>query len=319
MGKVQNDDLKELVKEIPTLVLSDKAPSTVKKYSGAVNRWIKWARSNGFQALPAAPSAFAIYIVYLMQTTSSIASVNAAVYGLKWAHKKLYLECLTESIIVMQLVESAARILSKARKPKEALTNKQVRSLILRLSIGSLAKIQLACLIALGFSGFMRWDDLSKIYVDEIIITASHAMMFVEKRKNDQFREGSWIPVARSNTLSCPVSILEKFMRLGGHKGHVKLFRKVCRVKKGMKLGVQGWSYNSALEMFKKELTDMGLNAKVYGLHSLRSGGASTAASVGIPDRLIARQGGWRSLKTVCRYIKETLEHKLIPSKACGI
>ena len=45
----------------------------------------------------------------------------------------------------------------------------------------------------------------------------------------------------------------------------------------------------------KKEIKTEGLYPKQYGLHSLQSGGASTAAAVGICDCLLQRQGGWHT------------------------
>ena len=47
-------------------------------------------------------------------------------------------------------------------------------------------------------------------------------------------------------------------------------------------------TYSRASELLKKELVKESLDAKDYGLHSLRSGGATTAAALGIP-------GGWRT------------------------
>ena len=50
-----------------------------------------------------------------------------------------------------------------------------------------------------------------------------------------------------------------------------------------------------ASELVKKEIKAEGLDPRQYGLHSLQSGGASTAAASGISDRLLQRQGGWRT------------------------
>ena len=52
-------------------------------------------------------------------------------------------------------------------------------------------------------------------------------------------------------------------------------------------------------------MTDEGLNAKKYGLHNLRSGGATTAAVLGVPECLLQRQGGWRTAKAKNNYILE--------------
>ena len=66
-------------------------------------------------------------------------------------------------------------------------------------------------------------------------------------------------------------------------------------------------TYSRASEFFKKELVKVLMHAKDFGLHSLRSGGATTAAALaGIPDRLLQRQGGWRTAKAKNNYIVES-------------
>ena len=47
--------------------------------------------------------------------------------------------------------------------------------------------------------------------------------------------------------------------------------------------------------MVRKLLKSIGLKPELYGLHSMRSGGASLAAALGLLDRLVMRHGGWRS------------------------
>ena len=48
-------------------------------------------------------------------------------------------------------------------------------------------------------------------------------------------------------------------------------------------------------EQIRRLLKRIGLKLELYGLHSMRSGGASLAAALGLPDRLIMCHGGWRS------------------------
>ena len=75
-------------------------------------------------------------------------------------------------------------------------------------------------------------------------------------------------------------------------------------------------SYSRANELLKKELKKEGLDSKQYSVHSLRSGGASAAAALGVPDRLFQRHGGWRSEAAKNNYLKETLDSLLLVAKA---
>ena len=120
----------------------------------------------------------------------------------------------------------------------------------------------------------------------------------------------------RAHGLNCPVAVLEEFMAVGGHTGHSKLLRKIYHSKYGVRLRRQPLTYSRALELVRDTFRNFGLNPKDYSLHSLRSGGASAAAATEVPERLIARQGRWKSLSTVRRYIQEPLENALKASKA---
>jgi len=58
------------------------------------------------------------------------------------------------------------------------------------------------------------------------------------------------------------------------------------------------------------------LDPKLYGVHSLRAGGASAAAAaLGVTDRLFQRQGGWRSERSKNNYIQESMESLLAVTK----
>ena len=81
----------------------------------------------------------------------------------------------------------------------------------------------------------------------------------------------------------------------------------------------KGISYTSMRELFNKNLEEVDENFKAYGLHSLRSGGASSAAEHGISDRLISKQGRWASEKSRNRYIKDTKRNRMSVSLNLGV
>ena len=117
----------------------------------------------------------------------------------------------------------------------------------------------------------------------------------------------------------CPVSLLKRFIQVGEHSLDSFLFGKISHTKASFKLRKQKLSYSRALELFKKRLERIHLDPSLYGLHSLCSGGASLAASIGIPDRLIMRHGGWHSEESKNRYINESIDSLLRISRASGL
>lgn len=66
-------------------------------------------------------------------------------------------------------------------------------------------------------------------------------------------------------------------------------------------------------------LTSIGLDKAKFGLHSLRSGGASAAANAGVPDGWFKRHGRWRSENAKDGYVKDKLEDRLTVSRSLGL
>ena len=54
-------------------------------------------------------------------------------------------------------------------------------------------------------------------------------------------------------------------------------------------------------------------------MHSLRAGGATAAANLGVNDRLFKKHGRWKSEKVKNGYIHENIETKLIVTKNLGL
>jgi len=75
-------------------------------------------------------------------------------------------------------------------------------------------------------------------------------------------------------------------------------------------------SYSRARELFREAIVRVGEDASQFGLHSLRSGGATAAAAAGVQERLIQRQGGWRSECAMKVYFQESLPNLLAVSRS---
>ena len=90
--------------------------------------------------------------------------------------------------------------------------------------------------------------------------------------------------------------------------------------KNGQRLRESGSvSYTRMRELVLEKLSAIGLDPKRFGLHSLRSGGASVAANVGVPDRMFKQHGRWRSENAKDGYVKDSLKDRLSVSQHLGL
>ena len=69
-------------------------------------------------------------------------------------------------------------------------------------------------------------------------------------------------------------------------------------------------------EVVLQAFAELGYPKHLFGLHSLRAGGASAAANAGVSDRLFKRHGRWRTDRAKDGYIKDSLESLLSVSKS---
>ena len=84
--------------------------------------------------------------------------------------------------------------------------------------------------------------------------------------------------IAKTLSKYCPVSILLRYMREAKltPTSDLPLFSPLSKTKSGYVMRSSGLSYSRCREVFKEALGVLGCDPKVYGLHSLRSGGITS-------------------------------------------
>ena len=251
-------ELRELALNLPGLMLQDLASNSVKKYYNAFIRWQMWSKSKSISALPADAVGFCLYLALQTRLCSSISAFESAVYGVVWAHQKMCLTSPTSHPMTKQVIKAGRRILGKSTiNRKLPLKQEHVRALVIKYGNSNLPDLQIVTLITLGFVGFFRWDDLSQLKFSDLFFYPDHLAVFLEKRKNDQFREGY---TAASRSLPCPVKLIQHFLQAGRHSGDDYIFRRISHTKSGYSLRKHRLSYTRALELTRRRLRAIGLN-----------------------------------------------------------
>lgn len=177
-----------------------------------------------------------------------------------------------------------------------------------------------ACLLAFG--GFLRSDELIKLRCCDVTFVAEGLILRICSSKTDQFREGDSVVIAKTGRATCPVGMLQKYCAMGriDLRSRERLFRGITTSKHGEQLRKSGGlSYTRFREILLASIKDLGLDPSAFGMHSLRSGGATAAANAEINDRLFKRHGRWRSENAKDGYVKDSLERRLRVSKSLGL
>ena len=116
--------------------------------------------------------------------------------------------------------------------------------------------------------------------------------IFLESWKCDQFRDGAWIVIARTDLPTCLVKALEDYISAAqiNLSEDLSLFRALATPRSKEKVRSQGISYTRARELIKDAFRDIKDVSKI-SVHSLRAGGATSAANANIIDGLFKRHG----------------------------
>ena len=187
---------------------------------------------------------------------------------------------------------------------------------------GSLSDLKLATACLLGFSGFLHFDKLINLQLCDFELQAEMMSIRIVCSKTEQLPQGYRDVVARTGTPTCPVAMLEQhFARTGVSVNDERfLFRPIQHTKNGEVLkGAGKISYSCLRELFNKKLKQLGFPTESFGLHSLRAGGATTAANAKVPDRLFKRHGRWLSENDKDGYVKDSMEARLEVSRKLGL
>jgi hypothetical protein len=175
-------------------------------------------------------------------------------------------------------------------------------------------------LITVGFIGFLRWNDWTHIYWEQMLFFETHVAIFITRSKTDQCAKGHWIFLARTGGDMCPCYLLEQLIKRTNITDGV-VPREVQRTKNGCKLTNRPLRYKRFLELLREALMMAGYSkaeAKSFGTRCMRVGGASAAAEFGVKDRLFQKHGRWVTERIKDKYVQEDLDARLEVSRAIG-
>ena len=281
--------------------------NTVKAYMVAYHGWVSWATAYSLQILPANSLSFALYLLHKVQMGHHASSIKSAFYGIKFVHKGSNHPDPTENQVVQNMLEVGKRLCRQTINKKEPLETSHIHqlheTLICSASEKVLTKLRTFTLILLGFCGFMRYSELSTIQAHDVFFCTGYLKIFIEKSKTDIYREGKWLYISAANTVCCPVATLRRYFDLAqiSEFSTEFIFRGIQSYPKQKKELLRKCnkplSYTRARELMLDAVESIGLTRKAFGLHSLRSGGATAAANAGVNDRLFKRH---------CRWVSET-------------
>ena len=90
--ELDDSELLQLARKLPTTVLQSRAISSSRKYAGAFRRWKQWAQDHKLPVFPAKEQHVALYLQYIKDSLKSKVAAEEAVHALNRANNLAGLE-----------------------------------------------------------------------------------------------------------------------------------------------------------------------------------------------------------------------------------
>ena len=157
-------------------------------------------------------------MIHLSETFHSNSKTDEAVYAISWAHKFAGFKDPCKSDFVGLVREGAHRKIGHTVVKKEPLTPEILLKIVNKYgqSSNSLKDLRIVCMCLLSFAGFLRFSELANLKRSNISFHSSHVKLVLEQSKTDVYREGRDVVIAKTGTLSCPVNMLDRYLKLAG-------------------------------------------------------------------------------------------------------
>ena len=327
-SELKSQVLKCIADDLPSILQKARADNTNKNYETAFKQWQKWSEKfPEIEAFPAKDTYVALYLTSLIQSGMLYPSIKSAFYAIKYYHKLAALTDPSDSEFCKKILDAAQRMSSRPKVKKEPLTSQNLKELFSHIGgcDAPLPDFRNLTMMLLCFAGFLRFSEAANLKSSQVDFTETYMKLFISQSKTDIYRDGHYCYIARTNTDTCPVKCLEYYMercRLS-FAAEEYIFRPVTYHKsKGsysLRRSNRPISYSTARDQILKLLGQIGLNVKDFGLHSLRSGGASAAANHGVKDRLFKRHGRWKAESVKDGYVKDDLKELLSVTSNLGL
>ena len=305
--------MKPVISSLLQQLFQSKVQSTSQRYLKEIGKFFSWCKVAGVQSPP--PLSVALTLAYMAKVfnqSQSYSNLLLSYSALKWYHS--FLPFAHENPCDSPILSS---FLEAAKRGKQAITRKvPVSTDMIKAIVDKYAStdacmkdLRLACLCTLGFTAFLQFDELSSIVPAHLSITPDYLKIFIPWAKIDVYREGNFVYISQIKDKYCPVQILERYMMSANMdcQSKLPLFRPVKFFKSTntFELCRRKLSYSRCREIFKSCLSDLGYDSSQFGLHSLRSGGATAAVrnNKNLSERDLKFHVRWKSNNAKDMYI----------------
>jgi site-specific recombinase XerD len=276
------------------------APATLRAYTAACAHFAQWCAARGLMSLPGTPETIALYISDLAQSGKRASTLTKVLAAIRFSHKTQNLASPTEHPVVTGIMGGIRRV-----HGSEPVSQK------LPLQASHILQMLLACpktlvgqrdraILALGFAGAFRRSELAALNVDDLTFHSDgHLSCRIRRSKTDKAGKGAVKAILNGQKLM-PVNQVSSWLDAAGiREGAV--FRRMDWAGGATECRLSGKWIGRVVQRYAHAA---GIDARLVGAHSLRSGFITTAAEHQVPLYRIMEVTLQTSAETTLKYMR---------------
>ena len=297
-------------------------PSSKRTYGSYWKRYKSFCLEKKFELNSA--EAISLFLIKLAESSESKSVALSARTAIKFHLKvaKYNKKCSTDSYLVGRISKSIVKKYSKPVKKASTLSSKVIKDMtILLLKKGNFKEERTAIFFLVQFLLMARFEEVANVKKEDVkFLDSGDIEIKIVQAKNF----GSWDSqksyIAKGKLGSFdPVVLIKNYVaKLEGTPWMFPNFR----IGKNQRISFlqSRVTYNNMLSLLRSSLSLLGLDGKLFTLHSPRTGALSEAAnSEKVEKDDLQRHVRWKSAGMVNYYHQLSLEKKLSSSRALNI
>ena len=295
----------ELLEEAIHHVRHGTSQVTLRIYDRDWKAFCSWCQKHKAKPVPAKAQTVVLYMTQLKRDGKKAATIDLALVAISRAHKLAGHDSPVGSSSVREARKSIRRHIGCAPTKKQALLLEELL-LLADAQPDTLRGLRDRALLLVGFFGAFRRAELVSLDISDLVFKKKGMLISLSRSKTDQQGQGRCIAIPKfRRSRPCPVASvkqwIQKLEEVSSAQG--PLFRSIDRHENvGERLS------DKAVALIIKRVvsrSELNIDPEDVAGHSLRSGLATSAAHKGVPQWLIAKQTGHRSMRVLLGYIQD--------------
>lgn len=275
-----------------------KAANTVRAYLSDWRDFGGWCVEVGARALPADPATVAAYCGAIAKDGLAASTISRRLTAIGERHKIAGADNPTSHPLVKATLAGIARSIGAASNKKAALTAELLARILRKIPEDDLEGLRDRALILTGFAAALRRSELVDLNVNDIARHPKGLVITIRKSKTDQEGRGLLKAIPHGRKLRVVEAIDSWLIASRIVEGAV--FRSFDQGQ----LSTRRLSEGQVARVIKKRVAAIGLDARLFAGHSLRSGYITTAADHGAALASIAKHAGHAKIDTTMGYVQ---------------